>query len=383
MVTHVTEISTPPTPADPPTEFEQKAAKVWSELHQAIPQMNQQADDIEQIGADAQAAAGRAIQEADAALGYCNEAGAARDSALPAAAAAAENAGQAVAAKVQAEQARDAAQAAAASAVNRVAKTSDTGAALLPEGTTAQRPKYPSEIPGVGLLFRGNTTSGRPEFLNRGAATWEAIGTAAALTATTGKTEGTTGQALRVDDFGLGRAAASMGTYNLSEEQLFTGFQFEPASAAPGSPADGDGSSVAVNMCAPGGAYALQIGGALGRSVLKFRNKVDGVWGLWRTLWHDGNLSPAAIFGLNQTQKDVTSSRLPGVVYTNPSPRPIVLQVTGQSSAPGTQIELLLSGSWVWLAIQGSVTGQTSTTVIPAGVSYRLQATPIRVMEFS
>ena len=69
MVTQVIEISTPPTPADPPAEFEQKAAQVWSELHQAVPQMNQQASEIEQIGADAQAAKERAITDADLALG--------------------------------------------------------------------------------------------------------------------------------------------------------------------------------------------------------------------------------------------------------------------------------------------------------------------------
>lgn len=109
MVTHVTEISTPPTPADPPTEFEQKAAKVWSELHQAVPQMNQQADDIEQIGAEAQAAKERAIQESDAALGYRNETQAARDAALPAAATATDMAAQSMAAKELSEGAAESA----------------------------------------------------------------------------------------------------------------------------------------------------------------------------------------------------------------------------------------------------------------------------------
>lgn len=174
MVTHVTEISTPPTPADPPTEFEQKAAKVWSELRQAVPQMNQQADEIEQIGADAQTAKERAIQESDAALGYRNETQAARDAALPAAVTATDMAAQAVTAKEQTEEARDEAQAAAASAANRVAKTSDTGAALLPEGNDAQRPATGS-IPAGALVMRGNTqTVGDyiAEYWDRGVSAW-------------------------------------------------------------------------------------------------------------------------------------------------------------------------------------------------------------------
>lgn len=175
MVTQVIEISTPPTPADPPAEFEQKAAQVWSELHQAVPQMNQQAAEIEQIGIDAQAAKERAIQESDAALGYRNEARAARDAALPAAATATDMAVQAVAAKEQAEDARDDARAAAQDAVNRVAKTSDTGAALLPEGNDAQRPAMGS-IPAGALVMRGNTQDPadyKPEFWDRVAAGWK------------------------------------------------------------------------------------------------------------------------------------------------------------------------------------------------------------------
>ena len=177
MVTQVTEISTPPTPADPPGEFEQKAAKVWSELHQAVPQMNQQADEIEQIGADAQTAKDRAIQESDAALGYRNETRVARDAALPAAVTATDMAAQAMAAKEQTEDARDEAQAAAASAANRVAKTSDTGAALLPEGDDAQRPATGS-IPAGALVMRGNTqTVGDyiAEYWDRGASAWRSF----------------------------------------------------------------------------------------------------------------------------------------------------------------------------------------------------------------
>lgn len=187
MVTHVIEISTPPTPADPPAEFEQKAARVWSELHQAVPQMNQQAAEIEQIGIDAQAAKERAIQESDAAMGFRNEAQGARDTSVIAATTATNEAAQAVAAQGLAEVAKDQAQAAAESAVNRVAKTSDTGAALLPEGNDAQRPATGS-IPAGALVMRGNTQDPadyQPEFWNRVAAAWQAFASRPWVTAIT------------------------------------------------------------------------------------------------------------------------------------------------------------------------------------------------------
>ena len=174
MVTQVIEISTPPTPADPPAEFEQKAAQVWSELHQAVPQMNQQADEIEQIGADAQAAKERAIQESDAALGFCNEALAAKDLAQAGAAAATNEAVQAGNEKNLAVAAREGAEAAAADAQNRVPMTGATGAALLPEGNDAQRPVTGS-IPAGAAVVRGNTQSPANyflEFWNRGVSAW-------------------------------------------------------------------------------------------------------------------------------------------------------------------------------------------------------------------
>lgn len=174
MVTHVTEISTPPTPADPPAEFEQKAALVWSNLYQAVPEMNQQADEIEQIGIDAQAAKERAIQESDAALGFCNEALAAKDLAQAGAAAATNEAVQAGNEKNLAVAAREGAEAAAADAQNRVPMTGATGAALLPEGNDAQRPVTGS-IPAGAAVVRGNTQSPANyflEFWNRGVSAW-------------------------------------------------------------------------------------------------------------------------------------------------------------------------------------------------------------------
>lgn len=82
MVQLVEELPIPPKPSDPPAEFNQKASDVFDALFRAVPQMNQQAQDIEQMGEDADAAKVRAIAEADAAMGFRNEARGARDAAL-------------------------------------------------------------------------------------------------------------------------------------------------------------------------------------------------------------------------------------------------------------------------------------------------------------
>ena len=137
MVTQVIEISTPPTPADPPAEFEQKAAQVWSELHQAVPQMNLQASEIEQIGADAQAAKERAITEADLALGYCNQAGLARDAAQQFSASAGVHASDAASSAQAADSAKEAATEAASQAA---AHAADMGQAVAMAATFASVP---------------------------------------------------------------------------------------------------------------------------------------------------------------------------------------------------------------------------------------------------
>lgn len=55
----------------------------------------------------------------------------------------------------------------------RVVETAATGAALLPSGTTAQRPDptlHPSD-----LLVRGNTDTGKPEWYNRAVTAWKKL----------------------------------------------------------------------------------------------------------------------------------------------------------------------------------------------------------------
>lgn len=81
MITQIDHISTPPTPADTPADFEQKASQVWADLFKAVPQMNEQAQQIEAIGQAAVAAGQSAQEDSDAALGYRNEAVSARNSA--------------------------------------------------------------------------------------------------------------------------------------------------------------------------------------------------------------------------------------------------------------------------------------------------------------
>lgn len=107
MVTLIDSIRTPPTPADPPSVFEERASNVWADLYRAIPQMNAQAQEGGTSAAAAEAAKVRAIQEADYALGYRNEANAAKGLAQNAAASAGDSASEAVEAKTDAEQARD------------------------------------------------------------------------------------------------------------------------------------------------------------------------------------------------------------------------------------------------------------------------------------
>jgi len=170
VVTMIPQISEPPTPQDQPAQFNQKAADSWAGLYAAVPKMNQQAEEIAQIGQDAGAAKVRAIAEADAALGYRNEAVAARDSAQGYATASGEQASAAAQSAGSAGISATRAETAAASAENRVPMTGPAGAAILPEGIQADRPDPP---PADGLLVRGNTDTGKPEWYNRPLLAWK------------------------------------------------------------------------------------------------------------------------------------------------------------------------------------------------------------------
>lgn len=188
MVTQIDPISTPPTPADPPEVFEERASLVWSDLFKAVPQMNSQAQEIGAIGQAAVAAGQSAQADSDAALGYRNEARAARDAAQGyqtgasghstaagiARAGAESAAGDADAAAGRAEAAAAGAESTLANAVQR---TAATGAAMLPEGDDAQRPGT-GNIPAGSLIVRGNTQDSadyKGEFWDRVAAVWKSI----------------------------------------------------------------------------------------------------------------------------------------------------------------------------------------------------------------
>lgn len=186
MVTQIDPISTPPTPADTPADFEQKASQVWGDLFKAVPQMNAQAQEIEAIGQAAVAVGQSAQEDSDAALGYRNESRAARDAAqgyqtaasgFSAAAGVARTGAESAASSAADAAGRADASAAAAAGVlaNAVQQTSATGAAVLPEGPDAQRPATGS-IPAGALLIRGNTQAPaeyKPEFWDRAAAVWK------------------------------------------------------------------------------------------------------------------------------------------------------------------------------------------------------------------
>ena len=60
----------------------------------------------------------------------------------------------------------------AASRADRVPQTSATGAAIIPEGTELERP---SPLPATGLLFRGNTVTGVPEWYDRVNSVWKKL----------------------------------------------------------------------------------------------------------------------------------------------------------------------------------------------------------------
>lgn len=188
MITKIDPIRTPPTPAETPAAFEEMAAQVWADLYKAVPQMNQQALDIEAVGEAADAAMRSAQSDSDAALGYRNEANAAKNAAQNYAGSAAQSSvdsdvarGAAIEASGDAEsaaaRAEEAAVAAESVAVNAVQQTSATGAALLPEGSDAERPAVGS-IPAGKLVIRGNTQDEvdyKPEFWDRGAGVWKVV----------------------------------------------------------------------------------------------------------------------------------------------------------------------------------------------------------------
>lgn len=191
MVQLVEELPIPPKPSDPPAEFNQKASDAFDALYRAVPQMNQQARDIDQIGEDAVTAQARAIAEADAAMGYRNGAGAHSEAASGHASVAAGHAaeagrqrGLAEAAGVRgtdaAEVAEGFAQAAAQSAAdaeNRVPMSGPTGAGYMPEGNNAQRPAK-EDIPAGVAAVRGNTHIVGDYFFelwNRVTETWDAL----------------------------------------------------------------------------------------------------------------------------------------------------------------------------------------------------------------
>ena len=139
MVTQVDVISTPPTPADAPEVFEERASQVWSDLARAVPQMNAQALENNAAANAADQAKNRAIAEADLAMGYRN---AAQAAALQSSGFASDS----NAAKLAAEQAQEASVEAKSDAQQVLSTMQDTlGAAVLLATTAAEEAKDDAE----------------------------------------------------------------------------------------------------------------------------------------------------------------------------------------------------------------------------------------------
>lgn len=180
MVTQVDVISTPPTPADPPEVFEERASQVWSDLARAVPQMNAQALENNAAANAADQAKNRAITEADLAMGYRNAAQTAAlqssgfASAADAAKLAAEQAQEAsVEAKDDAEAARNAAQASATAwvySMPALVKTAPEAPCLIKTGATTLAIKAGTrvKIGNAYVSFTAQTVVTMPAVLTPG-----------------------------------------------------------------------------------------------------------------------------------------------------------------------------------------------------------------------
>lgn len=132
-------------------------------------------DAVDAAQAAAGAAAGSAQSASSAAADAANAAATAAEGVISGAVSSAASAKQAAEqAAARAETAAESAENAAASAENRVPMTGPAGAAILPEGTDAERP-----APGAtGLYVRLSKTSGKPEWYNRAKSKWQPFGDA-------------------------------------------------------------------------------------------------------------------------------------------------------------------------------------------------------------
>lgn len=267
MVAQIDPISTPPTPADTPAVFEEKASQVWADLHRAVPQMNQQAQETNTAAESAEQAKVRAIAESDAALAYRNEAGASKTAATEHAASALASRQASDAAKVAAEAARDAAAMSAAS------------------------------IDPVELRKRENHTG------KQGVETIEGLGTAAIADVTTSRTDTTASRVVRVGDFGWG--GPSVVDQNANAPRAPGVYGFQEAANAP---------YATVNLISmdwgpdPRWQTQFAIGVNANRAFIRSILKDQAVSTNWVELFHTGNFDPASKSNVGHAHGVVTSS---------------------------------------------------------------------------
>lgn len=124
------------------------------------------------------------------------------------------------------------------------------------------------------------------------------LGTAATANVTTSNVDTTAGRLLKVGDFGPGAAGGPPDTANVDTTFVCGFYKF--GAAAPGNPVPSTGGSLIVSSL--GGNFIQQItitldGGSL--PIIHARHyNAAGSPGTWVRLWHNGNLTQAAIIAL-------------------------------------------------------------------------------------
>ena len=240
-----------------------------------------------------------------------------------------------------------AAAAAAAIVSGYVARSSSTGSAELPSGTTAQR----DITPATGWT-RYNTTLGVNETWNGSAWTFDIQ-----MTGPTGSAKvpsGTTAQRDVAPSAGFTRWNTTIGAMETYSGSAW--FYDVPVTGTTGS------------AKLPSGTTAQRDG-----------SPAEGWFRMNTTLgcaeWYNGSAWIQAGIGFGQTWTDVTSSRAMSTTYTNSTGRPIVISVygTGSGVASGYMLEDVATGLRQYGQTTNLIGGNCSiTAIVPAGGQYKL-----------
>ncbi|MBK3870975.1 pyocin knob domain-containing protein [Stutzerimonas frequens] len=231
--------------------------------------------------------------------------------------------------------------------------------ALFGVGSTALSDIASADDLSAGGIYRfGINTTGRPSFINYGTilavvrssneqtqlaqstnsngiairykvggnwSTWQELWHTGNLVKQTSPTDTTAGALMTVGAFGLGGTGLPVADYNTTPNG--NAFLFGGGGTTSNRP--GGGSSYAINLFATD-LYAHQLGAGISEDALRFRNKNNGVWGAWRTLFHTGNFDPA-------TKQDKSS------LVTTATTRTLALTDAWNYVRPGTTSAITLT----------------------------------------